>query len=202
VGQDAAESREWLAAIEKAIGSKAGDGSQSSKLPCMAPQCLEAHKQLTALKSRSIEERVATVTAGASLVKYNQKDGSSEQRWVVLQKNQIGQSVTTWSVCWGDAKKKTTSSELSLSSAKQLLHGAKSATFFKMRTAKKDPDWLCFSIVSKERTLDFAVPDMDALLDWCADTRARGARAHARAERLALSDLASLAAGTSRSRRS
>ena len=136
---------------------------------------------------------------------------------MVLQKNQIGQSVTTWSVCWGDAKKKelkkgcaphrrpapTTphpsgqptpprlpptplaagarSSELSLSSAKQLLHGAKSATFFKMRAAKKDPDWNCFSIVSKERTLDFACPDIDTLLDWRAHQRRTHPASSARA---------------------
>lgn len=31
---------------------------------------------------------------------------------------------------------------------------------------KKDRDWLCFSVVFRERTLDFAAASAEALLDW------------------------------------
>ena len=45
-------------------------------------------------------------------------------------------------------------------------HGAKSSAFFKQQGAKKDLDWLCFSIVFKGRTIDFAATNADSLLDW------------------------------------
>ncbi len=47
-----------------------------------------------------------------------------------------------------------------------LLHGAKSAAFFRSQTARVDRDWFCFSIVFKERTLDFAATTAEALIDW------------------------------------
>ena len=54
-----------------------------------------------------------------------------------------------------------------LDDAIALLHGAKSSAFFKQQNAKKDHDWLCFSVVFKARgTLDFAATNADSLLDW------------------------------------
>ena len=44
--------------------------------------------------------------------------------------------------------------------------GAKSAAFFKQQGSKKDQDWQCFSIVFKERTLDFAATNVEQVLDW------------------------------------
>lgn len=165
---------EWFAKVDGAIRScqqGAAEGAPGAPILPLAvphrwPLVIEAHRQLAAVKSSPIDLRMAVATSGASLIKYNQRDGSSEQRWVLVTRNQLSQSVAAWSLAWGDAKKRTTTSELKLGEAKQLTHGAKSATFFKMRAAKKDPDWLCFSIVSKERTLDFAAPDIPSVLDW------------------------------------
>ena len=36
----------------------------------------------------------------------------------------------------------------------------------KARGVKREQDWLCFSLVFKERTLDFAATNAQALLDW------------------------------------
>ena len=67
----------------------------------------------------------------------------------------------------GDAKTKDCKSSMKLEDAIALLHGAKSSAFFKQQHAKKDQDWLCFSVVFKGRgTLDFAATNADALLDW------------------------------------
>ena len=56
---------------------------------------------------------------------------------------------------------------MKLEDALALLHGAKSATFYKKaRGVKREQDWLCFSLVFKERTLDFAATNAQALLDW------------------------------------
>ena len=57
-------------------------------------------------------------------------------------------------------------SQLLLPEATAILHGAKSAAFFKQQGAKKDQDWLCFSVVFKSRTLDFAATNVQSLLDW------------------------------------
>ena len=65
--------------------------------------------------------------------------------------------------------------------------GAKSSAFFKQQHAKKDQDWLCFSLVFKGRgTLDFAATNADALLDWYLARRSM-----ARLAALAAAELAS-----------
>ena len=57
-------------------------------------------------------------------------------------------------------------SEAKLSEATGLMHGAKSGTYFKQQGSKKDQDWQCFSIVFKERTLDFAATNVESLMNW------------------------------------
>ena len=74
-------------------------------------------------------------------------------------------------LCWGEVKKDFSAgalrSEMKIEDALALLHGAKSATFYKKaRGVKREQDWLCFSLVFKERTLDFAATNAQALLDW------------------------------------
>ena len=71
-------------------------------------------------------------------------------------------------IMWGDAKTRKAESVAVLGDALALQHGAQSSAFFKQsaRLAKKDHDWLCFSIVFKERTLDFAADSLELLLDW------------------------------------
>eukprot|EP00964_Phaeocystis_antarctica_P092514 scaffold59530_cov68-Phaeocystis_antarctica.AAC.1 len=67
---------------------------------------------------------------------------------------------------------------MKLGDAIALLHGAKSSAFFKQQHAKKDQDWLCFSLVFKGRgTLDFAATNADALLDWYLARRSMAKRA-------------------------
>ena len=67
---------------------------------------------------------------------------------------------------WGDPKSKECKSEQRLQEATALLHGAKSSAFFKQQGSKRDMDSLCFSVVFKERTLDFAATTADQLIDW------------------------------------
>ena len=57
-------------------------------------------------------------------------------------------------------------SSLRLGEATALLYGAKSSSFFKKSGAKADHDWQCFSLVFKERPLDFAATNLEQLLDW------------------------------------
>lgn len=93
-----------------------------------------------------------TVWAGATLMKYNLRDGKSAPRWVKVWGDKI---------CWGDVRTKVRGpsdrsdapaycissppwpaqdckSELKLPEATAILHGAKSAAFFKQQGAKKD----------------------------------------------------------------
>ena len=92
------------------------------------------------------------------LAKFNQRDGKSSLRWVRLEPIRI---------LWGDAKTRKCESGLFLTEATSLQHGAKSANFYKKHAAaKRHEDWLCFSIVFKERTLDFAATSLEQLLDW------------------------------------
>ena len=114
---------------------------------------------LQGVESKPLESRLAAVLAGATLMKYNQRDGKSGPRWVKLTADN--------KVAWGDARTKETKSSMKLDDAIALLHGAKSSAFFKQQHAKKDQDWLCFSLVFKGRgTLDFAATNADSLLDW------------------------------------
>ena len=147
------------------------------------------------------------VRAGSTLTKYNQRDGRASQRWVKV----VGHLGTTHKVLWGDKGAKSTS-ELDLSNATSLHHGAKSAAFYKQvrpwRARARAPcmavrvhpltcawpstcilspcalhagrcceqggrsvegahdPWQCFSIYSRERSLDLAAETADDLLDW------------------------------------
>ena len=146
--ESAAEMGEWYDEIEKAIrGNRKGRVSVTSV------------NLLQGVQSKPLEARLAVIQGGAMLMKYNQRDGKSGPRWVkVTADNKI---------CWGDTRTKDAKSSMKLDDAIALLHGAKSSAFFKQQHAKKDQDWLCFSLVFKGRgTLDFAATNADALLDW------------------------------------
>ena len=69
-------------------------------------------------------------------------------------------------VFWGDQKTRKCDSDMKLADATALLHGSKSQNFFKQKGSKTDQDWQCFSIVFKERTLDFAATSVESVLDW------------------------------------
>ena len=110
-------------------------------------------------------------------MKYNQRDGSHALRFVCVRTAAgPGERMSLapglpMKLCWGEVKKDFSAgalrSEMKLEEALALLHGAKSATFYKKaRGVKREQDWLCFSLVFKERTLDFAATNAQALLDW------------------------------------
>ena len=101
------------------------------------------------------------IRAGGPLTKYNKADGKSKLRWVY-----VGRSPQGDQIFWGDQKTRECKSSAKLHDATALMHGAKSQNFFKQQGSKRDQDWQCFSIVFKERTLDFAATNVEQLLDW------------------------------------
>ena len=119
---------------------------------------LERHV-MAAVVSRPLAERIALVEAGATLMKYNQRDGKSGARWVRVSPDHA-------KIHWGDATKKSSTSSLPLKDAIAVMHGAKSSAFFKQQGAKKDHDYFCFSVVFEKRSLDFAATSAQALVDW------------------------------------
>ena len=144
----ATETHEWFEAIDAAIKS-----NKAKRVTTGGVNLLQG------VQSKPLEARLAAVQGGATLMKYNQRDGKSGPRWVKLTADN--------KICWGDTRTKDTKSSMKLDDAIALLHGAKSSAFFKQQHAKKDQDWLCFSVVFKGRgTLDFAATNADSLLDW------------------------------------
>jgi len=148
VGDSKEHTLEWFEAITAAI---------RGNRPCR--QSAMAGNVLADVKPKTPMQRFETVKAGTTLMKYNQRDGKSGARWVKVSADQT-------KICWGDVRNKETRSDMKLGDAVALLHGAKSSAFFKQQGAKKDQDWLCFSVVFKGRTLDFAATNAEALLDW------------------------------------
>lgn len=124
------ETREWFEAIEGAIRS-----NRPKRTNLGGPSILDN------VQSKAIEARVAKVCAGTVLMKYNQRDGKSGPRWVKID--------AANKISWGDTRTKEPKSSMKLGDAIALLHGAKSSAFFKQQHAKKDQDWLCFSLVFK-----------------------------------------------------
>ncbi|KAL1524027.1 hypothetical protein AB1Y20_018941 [Prymnesium parvum] len=147
VAESDAEKNEWYEAILAAI-----KGVKMLERPSQSADALLGH-----VASKTMPQRLEAVRAGATLMKYNLRDGKSAPRWVKVWGDKI---------CWGDVRTKDCKSELKLPEATAILHGAKSAAFFKQQGAKKDQDWLCFSVVFKSRTLDFAATNVQSLLDW------------------------------------
>ncbi len=167
IAENDVEAKQWFSDISAAIDSAAG-----SRAPSHSVSVLES------LPTRSDAERLAAVANGSILMKYNQRDGSHALRYVCV-RTAAGPGEERMSLapglpmklCWGEVKKDFSAgalrSEMKLEDALALLHGAKSATFYKKaRGVKREQDWLCFSLVFKERTLDFAATNAQALLDW------------------------------------
>jgi hypothetical protein len=143
----------WFRAIDEAI--KGREGGQASA------RHSGVSGLLAALPVKSDEDRLSVIRAGGTLTKYNKADGKSKLRWVY-----VGRSPQGDKIFWGDQKTRECKSDARLSDATALMHGAKSQNFFKQQGSKKDQDWQCFSIVFKERTLDFAATNVEQLLDW------------------------------------
>jgi len=155
LAETADEKDEWLRAINGCMKEKLGSVKDRS--------AGSAAEMLAAVKTKPLQARIFAVQAGAQLVKYNKRDGKSNPRWVLVTLDKLGAADL---IRWGDPKTKECKSEARLQEATALLHGAKSSSFFKTQGVKKDHDWLCFSIVFKERTLDFAANGPEQLLDW------------------------------------
>jgi len=150
VCESAEEKEGWLSAMRGAMK----EGSAQARVS-------QSFGVLAFLPSRPLDDRLASVRAGSALTKYNKADGKSKLRWVSVVRSPHGDKI-----CWGDVKTRKPASEVKLVEATALLHGAKSQNFFKMQGSKRDEDWACFSIVLKERTLDFAATSAAQLLDW------------------------------------
>eukprot|EP00316_Scyphosphaera_apsteinii_P019756 CAMPEP_0119336942 /NCGR_PEP_ID=MMETSP1333-20130426/92941_1 /TAXON_ID=418940 /ORGANISM="Scyphosphaera apsteinii, Strain RCC1455" /LENGTH=651 /DNA_ID=CAMNT_0007347879 /DNA_START=172 /DNA_END=2127 /DNA_ORIENTATION=- len=148
VGDTEEQTREWFEAISASIRSNRPNRESTA-----------GGKLLADVSTKPLAQRLEALKAGTTLMKYNQRDGKSGARWVRISGDQT-------KICWGDVKKKDTPSDMKLGEAVALLHGAKSSAFFKQQGAKKDQDWLCFSVVFKGRTLDFAATNAELLLDW------------------------------------
>ena len=113
---------------------------------------------LAKVGGKPLAQRLEVARAGAALTKYNQKDGKSSQRWVRLSGHRV---------VWGDVKTHTCPSEVDLSAATALHHGAKSSAFYKSHQGiKSHQDWQCFTVVTKDRTLDLACDSAEMLIDW------------------------------------
>lgn len=189
---DSAEQKNgWLASLQQCItgegsgqsqaGAVGGDGVEvdaaceryndasqtieeaSGSLPAAGGELKSRESRSTyVVASKSVGERIALCRAGTVLTKYNKADGKAKPRWVKLQRHKDG----TVRLRWGDQRTQECKSDVNLSEALGLMHGARSGSFFMAGRSKQDHDWQCFSIVFKERTLDFAAPDMEQLADW------------------------------------
>jgi len=144
------EKLEWF----KAIGDAISAGKQQSGV---GPSSRAA--TLLDVPTKPLGVRIQAVKAGNVLTKYNKRDGKHALRWVYV-------SPAADKILWGDQKTRECKSEAKLSDATALLHGAKGSAFFKQQGSRRDEDWQCFSIVFKERTLDFAATNGPILLDW------------------------------------
>ena len=154
LAESAAEKDDWFQAIDGAIRveRKAADLDAS-----------DASDLISMVKSKRLHERIAVLQGGSTLVKYNNSDGKSTPRWVCVTLDKFGAAEL---IRWGDSRTQDCKSEKRLTEATALLHGAKSSTFFKQKGVKADQDWQCFSLVFKDRTLDFAAANVGLLLDW------------------------------------
>jgi hypothetical protein len=141
-------------------GGGGGGGAASSSTPREGEVVRAGILSLVAPKTA--QQRIDACRRGGLLTKYNKADGKSELRWVVLQRHRDGGE----RVCWGDQKTRKCKSDAKLSNATGLMHGARSGNFFKAGSSKRDQDWQCFSLVFKERTLDFAATNLEQLMDW------------------------------------
>jgi len=144
-----AEQHDWFKAISAAIDDNSARKTRATSM--------EAASMLAKLDGASLGERLEAVRAGMVLTKYNQRDGKSSMRWVKL----VGQKVM-----WGDAKSRSCASDLDLTRATALMHGAKGSAYYKDRGGKHHQDWQCFSVVTKERTLDLACETVEDLFNW------------------------------------
>ena len=151
LAESAAECAEWVDAIVGTIDECAGKRRPERTLT------MQERGALARLPPKTLGARMEVAHGGSLLTKYNQRDGKSSVRWVMLRDTRI---------LWGDPRSKKIESVLHLAEAISLQHGAQSSAFFKQQGKKKDSDWQCFSIVFKERTLDFAADRPDVLLDW------------------------------------
>jgi hypothetical protein len=172
-----AEADEWYQAIRAAISTDSDDEDDGDDevLQVVGGRSFagggwgrdrgasrEASQLLSAVMPKPLALRVQQVKAGGLLTKYNLKDGKASTRWVRLQPD-------AKRIVWGDAKTRKCNDGLALADASALIHGAKSAAFFKMGsrqgTAKAEA-WRCFTIVFPQRTLDLAAESPSSLLDW------------------------------------
>jgi len=153
--ESAEEKESWFSAMSSAMQAGMAQARVSQGFGVLAN-----------LPSKSREERLEAVRTGGTLTKYNKSDGKSKLRYVCVVRSHAGDKI-----CWADKQADVGQHLLGrhqakLGEATALMHGAKSSNFYKQQGSKQDEDWACFSIVFKERTLDFAATSAASLLDW------------------------------------
>jgi len=152
------EKDEWFKAIDGAIRA----GRKKAGLDLGED---EGDNLLAMVKTKRLPERIFVMQGGSTLIKYNKADGKATPRWVCVTLDKMGKAEL---IRWGDPKTKECkkTSEKKLAECTALMHGAKSSAFFKQKGSKTDQDWQCFSLVFKDRTLDFAATNAEMLMDW------------------------------------
>ena len=62
----------------------------------------------------------------------------------------------------------TRESKCQLNHCLGIIYGPRTVTF-KRRTVCTDPDWLCFSLIFRDRTVDISCLDDENLMTWYAN---------------------------------
>eukprot|EP00741_Cyanophora_paradoxa_P021714 tig00000241_g20959.t1 len=104
-------------------------------------------------------ERLAALRQGAELIKHDFKAGGARKpRWLQLSGDGL-------SLGWGDAKARKTKSSIALKDVVGVCFGPRSDVFTR-RSKIEDEPWLCFSVVTPQRTLDLSAWDERTLATW------------------------------------
>ena len=96
---------------------------------------------------------------GSILVKHAYRDVKGRSQ------KQVQLSADGTEICWGDLGSKKLSKKQNVSEALGIIYGARTSTF-ERRSKILDNEWMCFSIIFTNRTLDFSALDDEVLKNW------------------------------------
>ena len=167
IAESGEEADQWYGDLRMAVRA-CSNSTDSEKVLAAVRSHIESVKSL---KEFSMAERLTRVEGGSALTKYHARDGQAVERWVVV--NEASAEISWEVVTSGLAHRRRNSlvpfvskeSTLKLAEARALLHGVKTAAFLRGHERPKHR-WLCFSLVTADRTVDLAAPTVECLLDW------------------------------------
>ena len=96
---------------------------------------------------------------GSILVKHANRDVKGRSH------KQVQMSADGTEICWGGLGSKKLSKSRKVSEALGIIYGARTSTF-ERRSKILDNEWMCFSIIFTNRTLDFSALDDEVLKNW------------------------------------